>query len=79
MSCRLLVACVEMRKCHLIDKINVRTSKPLKKANCGVYVGAKVKMPNIVYALFSDVDLKCAIKVDVIACLGAIPYYVKSG
>ena len=31
MSSRLLVACDEMRKRHLIDKINVKTLKTMKK------------------------------------------------
>ena len=48
MSCRLLVACDEMRKRHFIDKIDVKTSKTMKKANCDVYLGEKVKMINIV-------------------------------
>ena len=50
MSSRLLVACDELRKRHFIDKINVKTPKTMKKANCDVNVGAKVKMPNIVHA-----------------------------
>ena len=50
MSSRLLVACDEMRKRHFIDKINVKTSKAMKKANCDVNVWMKVKMPNIAHA-----------------------------
>ena len=50
MSSRLLVEYDEMRKHHFIDKINVKTSKTMKKANCDVNVGTKVKMPNIVHA-----------------------------
>ena len=48
MSCRLLVACDEMRKHHFIDKIDVETSKIMKNANCDVNVGENVKMINIV-------------------------------
>ena len=33
MSCRLHVACDEMRKRHFVDKINVKTSKTMKKSN----------------------------------------------
>ena len=44
------MACDEMRKRHFIDKINVKTSKTMKKANCDVNVRAKVKMPNFVHA-----------------------------
>ena len=40
----------EMRKRHVIDKIDIKTSKTMKKANCGVNVREKVKMPNIVHA-----------------------------
>ena len=58
MSSRLLVACDEMRKRHFIDKINVKTSKTMEKANCDVNVWIKVKIPNIVHAWLSDVDLK---------------------
>ena len=47
---RLLMACDEVRKRHFIDKINVKTSKTMIKANCGVNVRAKVKMPNFVHA-----------------------------
>ena len=50
MSSRQLVTCDEMRKRHFIDKVNVKTSKTMKKANCDVKVGTKVKMPNIVHA-----------------------------
>ena len=31
-SCRLLVACYEMRKHNFIDKINAKPSKTMKKA-----------------------------------------------
>ena len=31
MSCRLHVACDEMRKRHFVDKINVKTSKTMEK------------------------------------------------
>ena len=49
MSRRLLVACDEMRNCHFIDIINVKTSKNMEKANRDVNVRA-VKMLNIVHA-----------------------------
>ena len=48
-SSRLLVAYDEMRKRYFIDKINVKTSKTEKKANCDVKVGTKVKLQNIVH------------------------------
>ena len=48
-SCRLLEACDEIGKRHFIDKIDAKTSKTMKKANCDVNVGKKVKMPNIVH------------------------------
>ena len=48
MSCRLLVACDELSKRHFIDKIDVKTSNTIKKANCDVNVGEKVNIPNIV-------------------------------
>ena len=54
MSCRLLVACDEMRKRHFIDKIDVKTSKTMKKANCDVNTGEKVKMPKKMY-MFGNV------------------------
>ena len=57
MPCRLLVACDEMRKRHFIDKINVKTSKSIEKANCDVNVQAMWKMPNSVYVWLSDVVL----------------------
>ena len=57
MSCRLRVTCDEMIKRHFIDKINVKTSKSIEKANCEVNVGAMWKMPNSVYVWLSDVDL----------------------
>ena len=44
------MTCEEMRKRHLLDKINVETSKTMKKANCDVNVGTKVTMSNIVHA-----------------------------
>ena len=50
MSFRLLVSCGEMRKRHFVDKSNVKTSQTMKKANCYVNVGAKVKIPNTVHA-----------------------------
>ena len=50
MSSRLLVTCNEMGKPHFIDKINVKTSKNMKKANCDANIGTKVNMPNIVHA-----------------------------
>ena len=50
MSCRLHVACDEMRKRHFVDKINVKTSKTMEKANCYASVGAKVNIPNTVHA-----------------------------
>ena len=43
MSCRLHVACDEMRKRHFVQK-------PWKKANCYASVGAKVNIPNTVRA-----------------------------
>ena len=46
MSCRLHVACDEMRKRHFVDKINVKTSK----TNCYASVWAKVNIPNTVHA-----------------------------
>ena len=50
MPCRLLVACDEMRKHHFIDKIDVKTSKTImRKVNCDVNVGKKVKMPKSVH------------------------------
>ena len=42
----LLFARDEMRKRHFIDKINDKTSKTMKNANCDVNVGAKGKMTN---------------------------------
>ena len=42
----LLFARDEMRKCHFIDKINDKTSKTMKNANCDVNVGVKGKMTN---------------------------------
>ena len=45
----LLVAYDEIRKRHFIDKINVKTSKTMKKANCDVNVGTMVKMLNSVH------------------------------
>ena len=57
MSCRLLVTCDERRKRHSIDKIKVKTSESIEKANCGINVGAMWKMPNSVYVWLSDVDL----------------------
>ena len=53
----LLFARDEMRKCHFIDKINDRTSKTMKNANCDVNIGAKLKMPNPLHAGLPDVDL----------------------
>ena len=50
MSSRQLVTCDEMRKRHLLEKINAKTSETMKKAKCDVNVGTKVKMPNIVHA-----------------------------
>ena len=35
-----------MRKRYFIDKINDKTSKTMKNANCDVNVGAKGKMTN---------------------------------
>ena len=35
-----------MRKHHFIDKINVKTSKTMKKVNCDVNVGAERAMAN---------------------------------
>ena len=58
MSCRLLVTCDEMKKCHFIAKINVKMSKSIEKANCDVNVRAMWKMPNSVYVWLSDVDFK---------------------
>ena len=49
MSCRLLVACDEIYKRHFIDKIDVISSKPMKKANYDGNVGEKMKMPNSVH------------------------------
>ena len=46
MSCRLHVACDEMRKRNFVDKINVKTSK----TNCYASVWAKVNIPNTVHA-----------------------------
>ena len=46
MTYRLIFARDEMRKRHLIDKINDKTSKSMKNANCDVNVGAKGKMTN---------------------------------
>ena len=57
MTCRLLVACDEMRKRHFVDKINVKTSKSMEKAICDVNVGAMSKMSIFVYVWLSDVDL----------------------
>ena len=42
----LIFARDEMRKRHLIDKINEKKSKTMKNANCDVNVGAKGKMTN---------------------------------
>ena len=38
-----------MRKCHFIDKIDVKMSKSMNRANCDVNGGEKVMMPNIVH------------------------------
>ena len=46
MTYRLLFARDEMRKRHFIDKINDKTSKTMKNANCDVNVGAKGKITN---------------------------------
>ena len=57
MSCRLHVACDEMRNRHFVDNINVKTSKTMeKKANCYASVGAKVNIPNTVHAWLYDID-----------------------
>ena len=48
----LLFARDEMRKRHFIDKINDKTSKTMKNANCDLNVGAKGKMCGL-----RDVDL----------------------
>ena len=79
MSCRLLGACDEMRKRHFINKIKVKTSKSMGKANCEVNVGAMWKRPNFVYVWLSDVDLIMCNKNEVIAYLGAISCFVKIG
>ena len=60
MSSRLLVACDEMRKRHFIDKINIKTSKTTKKANCDVNVWMKVKMPNIAQYLRFSKTIRCS-------------------
>ena len=39
-----------MRKRNFIDKINDKTSKTMKNANCDVNVGAKEKMTNSLHA-----------------------------
>ena len=79
MSCRLLGACDEMRKRRFINKIKVKTSKSMEKANCEVNVGAMWKRPNFVYVWLSDVDLIMCNKNEVIAYLGAISCFVKIG
>ena len=48
MSCRLHVACDEMRKRHFVDKINVKTSKTMKKKQ--IVTKASVNIPNTVHA-----------------------------
>ena len=51
MSCKLRVACDEMRKRHFIDKIDVKTTIIMKKTKCEVNNGEKVEMINIVHVL----------------------------
>ena len=46
-----------MRKRHLIDKINDKTSKTMKNANCDVNDGAKGKMTNSLHMGYVGVDL----------------------
>ena len=41
-----------MRERHLIDKINDKTSKAMKKANCDVNVRSKVKMSNSLHVCY---------------------------
>ena len=74
MSCRLHVACDEMRKRHFVDKINVKTSKTVEKANCYTSVF------QILYILGNMTSTgKYAIKTGVIAYLGVMPCCVKTG
>ena len=49
MTFLLLFARDDMRKRYFIDKINDKTSETMKKANCDVNIGAKVKMTNSLY------------------------------
>ena len=49
MTYSVLFACNEIRKRHFIDKINDKTSKTMKNANCDVNVEAKVKMKNFLH------------------------------
>ena len=60
-----------MRKRLFIDKINDKTSKTMKNANCDVNVGAKGKMPNSLHVGY--VTSTCAIKTMTIVYLGAVP------
>ena len=46
-----------MRKRHFIDKINEKTSKTMKNANCDVNVGAKGKMTYFFACGLRDVDV----------------------
>ena len=52
MTYLLLFARDEMRKRHFIDKINDKTSKTMKNANCEVKVEAKGKMTNSLHVDF---------------------------
>ena len=64
-----------MRKRHFIDKINHKTSKTMKNANCDVNVGAKGKMTNYLHVGYVT---STAIKTRIIVYLGAVPCCVKS-
>ena len=43
---------LHVMKCHFIDKINDKTSKTMKNANCDVNVGAKMKMSNSLHVCY---------------------------
>ena len=67
-----------MRKRHFIDKINDKTTKTMKNANCDVNVGAKGKMTNSSHVGYVTSTSYCAIKTRIIVYFGAVPCCVKS-
>ena len=75
MSCRLHVACVEMRKRHFVDEINVKTSKTMKKKQ----IVTQASGFQILYMLGNMTSTrKYAIETGVIAYLGIMPCCVKT-